>query len=187
MPKRSRNPIPAISSEPWFVRRPARELPFSFFVSHVTEDADDVALLKSEINVYSGRAGRGGKRALDCFLDIHNWPTAKLSSAAIREKLLESAHFVFWVTPAYLKNQRGWVWMELAYAELIELSANLGTMDHRPYIVPIFRKVSVQDIEGTPLLGYWQGDLGRLDLEIKEIAKRLVDFYDQEAPKRNLT
>jgi hypothetical protein len=140
--------------------------------------------LKAEINAYSGRAGRGSRPALDCFLDIHNWPTAKRGAAVICEKLLESSYFVFWVTPEYLKNERGWVWMELAYAELIEESANLRTMDHKPYIVPIFRKVAIQDIERTPLLAHWQENLGRSDVAMKEIAQRLVDFYDQETPNQ---
>jgi hypothetical protein len=144
-----------------------------------------VAQLKAEIDAYSGRAGRGGRPPLDCFLDIHNWDTAKLNTAVMRQKLLESTHIVFWVTRGFLQNVRGWVWIEFAYAELIELSANLGTLNHRPYIVPIFRNVSVQDLERNPLLSYWQRRLSKPDVNIKEIAQKLVDFYDQEAPKRD--
>jgi hypothetical protein len=53
-------------------------------------------------------------------------------------------------------------------------------MDHRPYIVPIFRNLGIQDIERTPLLAHWQENIARTDVGIKEIAQRLVDFYDQE-------
>ena len=170
-------------SPPWFVRRDTTLPSYAFFISHVGEDAAEVASLKAEIEAYSGR---GGRRPLVCFLDVHNWPIGNVNSGVIREHLLRSSHMVAWVSPAYLATNRGWVWMELAYAELIELSMNLGSFDLRhPYVVPIFREMTVERLERTPWLAYWQRQLLAPNQEhsVTEIARKLVDFYDQEARK----
>lgn len=169
---------------PWFVRQELDVTSYAFFVSHVNEDSAEIRQLKAEINAYSGR---GGRPSLDCFFDVHNWPTANLNTAVIREYLLKSDHMLCWVTPAYLANSRGWVWMEMAYAELIDLSANLGQLEVRaPYIVPVFRGVDLQELSRTPLLRYWERRLIATDqsTSLKEIASRLVDFHEQEMLKR---
>src|SRR5256885_1200538 len=102
---------------PWFVPHDPASVQYAFFLSHVGEDAAEVAQLKSAIEAHSGR---GGGTALACFLDVQNWPAGNVNSAVIREYLLKSAHMVAWISPAYLNTLRGWVWMEFAYAELIE-------------------------------------------------------------------
>src|SRR5438874_1319754 len=110
---------------PWFVSlEPSPN--YTFFVSHVNEDATEVAQLKSEITAYSGRGGRPG---MTSFIDFHNWPIGNLNTAVIRDYLRRSSFMVAWISRAYLTSTRGWVWLELAYAELVERSLNVGKMD----------------------------------------------------------
>jgi hypothetical protein len=160
------------------------ERPYAFFISHVTEDAEDAKKLKAEIQ---GISGRGGRPAVDCFIDKHNWLAANENTAVIREFLVKSAHMLCWVTPTYLAKQRGWVWVELAYAELIELSMNLKKFAvQTPYVVPLFRGVDVQQIARTPLHDYWQRNLvlPNQDPSLAEIARKLVDYHEQELSKK---
>jgi hypothetical protein len=167
----------------WSVFRDAGSIRHAFFISHVNEDEEDVIRLKAEIEAQSARAGRS---PLTCSLDVLNWPIANLSGAVIREELRRSAHMVAWVSPAYLATKRGWVWMELAYAELIELTMNQDHLDlEYPFIVPVYRKVTVKRLERTPWLDYWQRQVvaPNKDHSIPEIARRLVDFHEQEARK----
>jgi hypothetical protein len=95
---------------------------------------------------------------------------------------------VAWVSPAYLATTRGWVWMELAYAELIELSMNRNhyDLDH-PFVVPVFRNLTVEHLARTPWLDYWQRQVvtPHQDHPVSEIARHLVDFHEQEARKRD--
>jgi hypothetical protein len=168
----------------WSVTLDATAVRYAFFISHVQEDADDVTELKNEIHAVSGR---GGRPPLLCFLDRHNWPGGNENTTVIREYLLKSQHALFWVTPEYLRTIRGWVWIELAYAELIEVNLNSNNFDHPlPYIVSVFRNTPADQIERTPLIDYWSRKLVRPDedLSIKEIARRLVDFHEQESQKR---
>ncbi len=166
---------------PWFVPRDTASVQYAFFLSHVGEDNEEIQQLASAIQALSGR---GGRTPLTCFLDVNNWPIGNVNTSAIKEYLLKSAHVVVWATPAYLQSVRGWVWMELAYAELIELSLNSAMLELRhPYIVPVFRTVSVEQLERTPLLGYWQRQLvvPNKDYSLMEIAQKLVEFHEQEA------
>jgi hypothetical protein len=169
----------------WFVPQDPAAVRYGFFISHVGEDASEVKELKSEIQALSGR---GGRTPLDCFLDMHDWLSGNDNGDVIRRNLLAAQHMVVWVSPNYLQGLRGWVWFELAYAELIERSLNFGGFSRRqrPYLVSVFRKMTVEQIERTPLVNYWSTKLVRPDenLSIREIAQRLVDFHDQEARKR---
>jgi hypothetical protein len=68
-------------------RRPAWSIDFdltsclyAFFLSHVAEDAADVARLKAEI---AAASGRGGRPALQSFLDLHDWQERNESGAVI--------------------------------------------------------------------------------------------------------
>lgn len=165
---------------PWFVPRNAASVRYAFFLSHVAEDSAEVQQLASAIHAFSGR---GGRTPLTCFLDVNNWPIGNENTSVIKEFLLKSAYCVMWVTPAYLQSVRGWVWIELAYAELMELSLNAALLERRhPYIVPLFRNVTVTQLERTPLLGYWQRQLilPHQDHSLSEIAQKLVEFHEQE-------
>jgi hypothetical protein len=170
---------------PWHVEREG--LPeFAFFISHVAEDSDAVVELKSQVVAISGR---GGRPPLACFLDVQAWPVATNISEVIKEFLINCEYMIVWVTPAYLDGgARGWVWVELAYAELLEISLNYPSPPGRfPYIVPVFRGVRIGRVARTPLLPYWQRPLmtpqGRR-YPIVEIARTLVAFYDQQERKR---
>ncbi len=170
---------------PWHVPRDPMRLEYAFFISHAGEDFEDVCALKKEITALSGR---GGQTELSCYLDAYNWAVGNDPGGVIRDCLLKSEYLVAWVTPAYLEaSRRGWIWYEFAYAELIELSLNLnvfGTVNH--YILPVFRGVSVQEIERSPLANFWLRKLFSPDQirTIPEISQALVDFYHQEARKR---
>jgi hypothetical protein len=153
---------------------------YAFFLSHVAEDSAEVQQLVSAIHAFSGR---GGRTPLTCFLDVNNWPIGNENTRVIKEFLLKSAYCVVWVTPAYLQSVRGWTWVELAYAELIELSLNAALLERcNPYIVPIFRNVTVNQLERTPLLVYWQRQLvvPNKDYPLHDLAQKLVEFYEQE-------
>lgn len=163
---------------PWHVQRSAGPFQYQFFISHVAEDSSVVSGLKNEIVAASGR---GGRPAFDCFLDVHAWPSANELTRVIKDFLLKSEYMVAWVTPAYLESTRGWVWTELAYAELVELGMNSSPDIEFPFIVPVFHEaVTVQQLGRTPLLRYWQRRLPTDGREIAEIARALVDFHDQE-------
>jgi hypothetical protein len=171
---------------PWHVELDSARLSYAFFISHVGEDAAEVRSLKAEI---AGLSGRGGRRELSCYLDLHDWEAGHEPGRVIRDYLLQSEYMVAWITPAYLEaSRRGWIWFEFAYAELIQLSLNAQQdFDVRyPYILPIFRGVPIQDIERSPLVNYWLPKLFNpaQDRTIPEVARTLVDFYDQEARKR---
>jgi hypothetical protein len=155
----------------------------AFFISHVGEDSEAVRQLAAEV---AARSSRGGRPALQCFLDVFSWQIGNDALGVIKEFLLRSDCMVAWVTPAYLANARGWVWIELAYAELIEASLNPSGGDVRfPYIVPVFQGLTVAQVERTPLLRHWQRKLVLPEQghSITGIAEKLVDFYEQEVAK----
>jgi hypothetical protein len=171
----------AKQSPPWFVPRNKDSIRHAFFLSHVAEDSAEVKQLASSIHAFSGR---GGRTPLTSFLDVNNWLIGNENTSIIREYLLKSAYCAIWITPAYLRSLRGWVWIELAYAELIELSLTITFLDLRyPYIVPIFRDVTVNQLERTPLLDYWQRKLVMPNREysLDELAQKLVEFYEQQS------
>lgn len=99
---------------------------------------------------------------------------------------------VVWASPGYLRQTRGWVWFELAYAELIEQSLDVDSIHDTglrsyPFVVPIFRGLRIKTVERTPLLGYWQRNLvphGR-DFPIDRVAQRLIDFHAANAADRS--
>jgi hypothetical protein len=169
---------------PWYVRRDPAAIHYAFFIFHVGEDADAVGELKTAVDAYSGR---GGRPPLTCFLDVQNWPGGNVSSEVIREYLYQSAHMIAWISPAYLVNTRGWIWMELAYAELIELSNNFDYLGVRkPFIVPVFHNVTVDLIQRTRWVDYWsrQVVIPNQQHSVTDIAHKLVDFHEQEERKR---
>lgn len=165
---------------PWYVPREVTPR-YSFFISKVGENDEEVIRLKAEIMTHSTRAGREG---LTCFLDRHDWLPSTDFSRVIRQALLESEHMVAWVTPEYLeRSSRGWVWLELAYAELLDESIERDREALRPlpFIIPVFHRVSgIDQVVRTPLLNYWQRNLlGHRGAEsIETIAHRLVELYD---------
>jgi hypothetical protein len=156
-------------------KAPYRHTPceHSFFFSHVREDLEDVRQLKQLVD----RRKRSSVPALPSFLDFDDWPHGKPTAPAIREKLCHSEFLVVWVTPHYLSSNRGWIWFELAYGQLIEQSLNLGRSDWVfPYVFVIFRNVVVEEIAQSPLLEYWNRSLvpAHEPLVLTEIAERLV-------------
>jgi hypothetical protein len=167
---------------PWRVAYDLQPHDFAFFISHVNEDAAEVAELKAAIQGASGR----GRRSLDCFLDKHNWELGNPNKRVIRDNLMKSDHLLLWVTPAFLRSRRGWTWLELAYAELIEEQLNFGKAYNLMFIVPVFRSVKLTQVQRTPLLDYWQRQIfaPKEAVPLRQIAARLFEFHRQEADKR---
>jgi hypothetical protein len=56
------------------------------------------------------------------WLDQEDYYYGRSSRAALRDGILNSRHVVFFVTDAMLASARGWCILELAYAELIDLT-----------------------------------------------------------------
>jgi hypothetical protein len=84
---------------------------FHAFLSHCQEDRNRLVLpvynlLKRE-------------RVLP-WLDIHDYPVGKDPFEALRANLLYCRHVIYFVTPKYLKQGRGWCATERALAELIQ-------------------------------------------------------------------
>lgn len=158
---------------------------YAFFISHVGEDSAEASQLKNEI---ANISSRGGRPPLDSFLDVYNWPLGNDIRVAIRENLRQSQYMIAWITPEFVKTKRGWIWFEMAYAELQEETLNDPSPSLKyPFIIPVFQGVKFRQVERTPLLRYWERSLltplGRPN-PIDQIAGKLVDFYDQEARRR---
>jgi hypothetical protein len=178
----ARHPAP-----PWFVgRAPSAPLDYTFFLSHDSTDKDDVLRLKEEILAQSGA---GDRPALPCFVDIHDWPPGTDPTLVMREALYASNYMVVWVTPAFLSNSRGWVWVEFAYGELLDIGLNIAEVGSRfPFLLPVFRGVSIDQVQKTPLLRFWHRPVGPVDrlLPIPEVAKKLLDFHGLQLRKRGV-
>ena len=159
-----------------------RAIEHTFFLSHVQENVDDLKELKREITLQSRKRGR---KSLDCFLDNEDWQIGRLDGNVLREKLIVSEIFVAWITPEYLMNRRGWIWMEMAYAELIELSLNVGQLGNTlEYVISIYRGwgqgLDLNELLRSPWGNYLSQGIGRNPTEqltIQNIAKILVKFH----------
>lgn len=165
----------------WMISRGRTGTRHAFFISHVSEDNDDVRELKNAIVRLS--RSRGFK--LSCFLDLDDWRYGARSTSVIRDELIESEHMVLWVTPNYLQATRGWTWIELAYGELIQLRhviEDIREVRRRPYtfVYPIFRSIEIGDIGRSALSSYWDNRVqvprGR-GSEVRRLARVLVDEY----------
>lgn len=124
---------------------------------------------------------RRGKVARDLFLDIHDWPKGKASPWAIRDALLASEFMIAWISPAYLRSRRGWIWMELTLAQLLEDSLNLGLGIRHPFVLAVFRGVTVRTIAKTPWIDYLHRAVvsPHERLEIPQIAKQVVKVHER--------
>lgn len=176
--------MPRVPSSPWYIPY-AKGVPrdHSFFLSHVREDNRAVTSLRRYV---AAEFRRRRIPAGDLFLDIHHWPRGKASVWAIRNALLTSEFMIAWVTPAYLKSTRGWIWMELALGQLIEDSLNLGMGLRFPFVLAVFRGVSVSDIAKTPWIEYLHRGIvaPHEALSVKAVASRLVEAYQRELQDR---
>ena len=173
----------AIRRSPWLVPYQATNTEYSFFISYVQDDAKDVKRLKQELEKKSAKRND----PLQCFLDIDDWPLGRVSMEVIREYLLRSQFMVAWITPSYLQNTRGWNWMELASASLIELSMNRDRLvTLAPFVIPIFRGVSVSDVERTPWLEFWQQKIVQPNqrTSIPKLAELLISLRQEESKRR---
>lgn len=174
----------------WLVAIDSTTVDYGFFVSHVREDEGDVRSLKSAVERFATEQGESLAR---CFLDLTDWPDGRISVEVIREYLARSVVMVAWITPRYLEAVRGWQWIELAYADLIEVSLNwetprdpaTGTIQ---YVVPLFRGVKIQDVERTPWINYWTRQFPQLGDEppIEQLAERLFRFCVDATKRRGI-
>ena len=91
-----------------------RSFPFCthhVFLSHCSEDRAFLV-----IPLYEALEAEG----IVPWLDIHDYTYGPTSFEALRNGVLRSRHSVFLVTPALLKQPRGWSIIELAWAHLLQ-------------------------------------------------------------------
>jgi hypothetical protein len=178
----------AETSWQWRVTIDRSACEFAFFVSHVSEDGDEVGRFAASLN--DAFVAAGGLPIRTCFLDIQDWEHGNPPKAVIRRNLAASHFFLGWVTPNYLKaGKRGWVWHELAYAELVELSRQASVEIEAPFIVPVFRNVTARQLQRTPWLDYMQRELERsprgetIEQHLPRLVPRLIAYYEREMRK----
>jgi hypothetical protein len=154
----------------------------------VAEDAEEVRAFADSLDAAFTAAG--GLPIQTCFLDLRDWEHGNPPKSVIRRYLAASHFFLGWVTPGYLQAaKRGWVWLELAYAELIELSRQRAIEIETPFIVPVFRKVTASRLQRTPWLDYLPRQVERskkneqLADYLARLVPKLVAFYHHEMRK----
>ena len=175
------------SRRPWDIDHGSATKRYSSFISHVSGDVQSARRLAAEISALSVR---DGLPALTCFLDVHNWRPGVEPRKNIQEALLASEHVVVWATPKYLAELgRGWVWYELAYADLIDQTMQYDLSEKTPlraypFVIPILRGVVIEDVARTPLCDYWQRSIHRPDRRpaISEVARLLIETYRDNHP-----
>lgn len=169
-------------NQPWFVQFGQAVTPrFCYFISHVSEDAVAVQKLEKSLK----RLARRRHGSVPCFLDSKDWQAGRKNSELIRDRLLESMHMLIWVTPDYLRSRRGWVWMELAFAELLDRRLELQAMEREelisyPFVVPVFMDVTHRQLARTPLHDYWQRGIRPIDSPRErhsQVATQILDEY----------
>ena len=176
---------------PWRIHHDRTKCEYAFFVSHVSEDLDDVTAFVQALDSAFQKAG--GLAVQTCFIDSRDWELAKPVTDEIRQKLLLSQFFIGWVTPAYLRHsqQRGWVWIELAYATLIENSSRAGPELDSPFILPVFRGVNPEQLSQTPWHDFVPRQVERssprerLATYLKRLVPQLLKFHGQQMTKWN--
>lgn len=99
------------------------------FLSHCAEDRD--ALVSP---VYDRLVATG----VTPWLDREDYYYGRDSRAALRDGILRSRHVVFFVTRAMLTVPRGWCVLELALAELLELSFRVRGGQLANVFLPLF-------------------------------------------------
>ena len=86
---------------------------FHVFLSHSGEDKD--ALVRPVYNELRNRK-------YECFIDVEDFYHGRGSLDGLRAAILDSRHVVIFITDNMLQSPRGWCPIEMAYAELLELS-----------------------------------------------------------------
>lgn len=182
-------PGPAEASD-WTISYDTQQCQYSFFLSHVQEDLPQVKELRRQIHKKLPAIERDGASRRKCFLDSEDWPAGQPNVDVIRRTLRLSQVFVAYVTPQYLRGTRGWTWLELAYAQLIEDYLNVAMVDRRfPFVLVVFRDVTIEDVHRTPLWDLWsRAAVGAHEsLSPIHIATRLVGIREIMLGDRGLT
>jgi hypothetical protein len=167
---------------PWIIETDAEQQRYAFFLSHVSEDKPFVLRVKQ---LLEPRLRRARARLADCFLDTKNWQRGRPALSVLQDAIAISAHFAVVVTPEYLQaSRRGWTWIEFAFGYLIEKSRQRLDPDLDPFIVPIFRGVTAENLGRTPLVEFWHSNLLQPgdDWTPAVVAEHLAkSFFDAEA------
>jgi len=144
------------------------------FLSHCREDHDELVRPVHERLATNNISG---------WLDREDYHYGRDSRTALRDAILRSRHTVFFVTPAMLATGRGWCVLELAYAELLQVSLVRPGGALANVILPLF---FVPQSDVTLPRSVWQlardrGRFcdaphdGRVDWAVSEIARFLRD------------
>lgn len=99
------------------------------FLSHVAEDRESLVLPVLE---------KLQSHKVICWLDQLHYPTGRDSHEALRDSLLRCRHLVYFITPALLKQGRGWTAIESAYGDLVQRQLTLPSSTLVQFELPLF-------------------------------------------------
>ncbi len=102
---------------------------FDIFMSHVTEDRDDLI-----VPVYDKLSNSGYVP----WIDQADYPLGAESIEALRSNMLLCSHVVYFITPSLLQQGRGWTSAERALASVIQDHFHIGTQVFHKYQLPLY-------------------------------------------------
>ncbi len=99
------------------------------FLSHVAEDRESLVLpVLDQLRSHQ----------VICWLDQHHYPTGRDSHEALRDSILRCRRLVYFITPAMLKQGRGWTAIESAYGDLVHRQLSLSSSTLVQFELPLF-------------------------------------------------
>ena len=117
---------------------------FHAFLSHCAEDRERLVLPVQKLL---------RERDILSWVDWHHYPSGRDPSEALREELLRCRHVVFLITPAMLRQGRGWTAMENAYTGLVQQVLRFGGIEIAHVALPLF---FVDRSDGRPARSVWR-------------------------------
>jgi hypothetical protein len=87
------------------------------FLSHCAEDRQRLVIpIFEELE----------RRGVVPWIDRHHYPVAREALEVLREELLRCRHVVYFITPAFLRQGRGWSSVERAFSAVIQQGLRYG-------------------------------------------------------------
>lgn len=107
----------------WNVRHWPR-VGFHVFLSHVREDRDSLVVpVRNELQrMFLQRE----QQFIIPWIDRADFPVGRPSLAALREEILRCRHVVYFITPAMLKQGRGWCALERCVTDIVQSQLTLS-------------------------------------------------------------
>lgn len=102
---------------------------FHVFLSPAAEDRESLVLpVLEQLQTHQ----------ISSWVDQHQFPTGRDSQEALRESILRCRHMIYFITPAMLKQGRGWTAIESAYGDLVQRQLNLPSAALMQFELPLF-------------------------------------------------